>query len=176
MKCLRGNRNGTVHPLHGRRQVKNLRSRLRSLVVDWFFFSGWCRLSFWAPQVSQGIREPTLARPIRGSNWLKGLGPRVEREKKEFPGLPPPRNLHYIKPYSLAAWEIPFSVIATVPPKKSTRITARLLSPRRNSYVSKDPATFNWIDRRLLDAYHSSTYILSIFLIAKRLPCLVYCI
>lgn len=144
--------------------------------MDWFFFSGWCRLSFWAPQVSQGIREPTLARPIRGSNWLKGLGPRVEREKKEFPGLPPPRNLHYIKPYSLAAWEIPFSVIATVPPKKSTRITARLLSPRRNSYVSKDPATFNWIDRRLLDAYHSSTYILSIFLIAKRLPCLVYCI
>jgi hypothetical protein len=38
---------------------------------------------------------------------------------------------------------IPFSVIATVPPKKSTRITARLLSLRRISYVcfAKDPAT-----------------------------------
>jgi hypothetical protein len=67
------------------------------------FFSGWCRLSFGAPQVSQGIRKPTLTPPMRGSNWLKGLGPRVEGEKKEFPGLPPPRNLHYIKPYSLAA-------------------------------------------------------------------------
>jgi hypothetical protein len=27
------------------------------------FFSGWCRLSFGAPQVSQGIRKPTLTPP-----------------------------------------------------------------------------------------------------------------
>jgi hypothetical protein len=27
------------------------------------FFSGWCRLPFGAPQVSQGIRKPTLTPP-----------------------------------------------------------------------------------------------------------------